>query len=225
LLRSEMRLLYFFDVPGAWADIEAAAARIPGGESPALLVWKARLLASLGPRIDEAIALDARAIALDPASGARRNQGWHYLAKGDTRNARAVLMLQLADLPENPHSNYLALCDIFEGQPDAALRRLRTLLHAVPAARHGDRPAWKGDRAASDIALQRLIDQYAIADGYWVGAAYAWRGELDQAFHWIERAVRGGDSSAVYLKFDPLMRKLRGDPRYVKLLAEMKLQD
>ncbi len=225
LLRSEMRLLYFFDVPGAWADIEAAAARIPGGESPALLVWKARLLASLG-RIDEAIALDARAIALDPASGARRNQGWHYLAKGDTRNARAVLMLQLADLPENPHSNfYLALCDIFEGQPDAALRRLEhssTLFRLLGTviAQHE-----KGDRAASDIALQRLIDQYAIADGYWVGAAYAWRGELDQAFHWIERAVRGGDSSAVYLKFDPLMHKLRGDPRYAQLLAAMKLQD
>jgi TolB-like protein/Tfp pilus assembly protein PilF len=225
LLRSEMRLLYFFDVAGAWADIEAAAARLPGGESPALLVWKARLLASTG-RIDEAIAVGARAIALDPASGARRNQGWHYLAKGDTANARAVLMLQLVDLPENPHTNfYLALCDIFEGQPDAALRRLEyssTLfrLLGTAIAQHE-----KGDRAASDIALQKLADQFAIADGYWVGAVHAWRGDLDQAFHWIERAIRGGDSSAVYLPFDPLMHKLRGDPRYVEQLAAMKLQD
>ena len=225
LLRSEMRLLYFFDVPGAWADIEAAAARLPDGESPALLVWKARLLASLG-RIDEAIATGARAIALDPASGARRNQGWHYLAKGDTVNARAVLMLQLADLPENPHTNfYLALCDILEGQPDAALRRLEhssTLFRLVGTviAQHE-----KGDRAASDIALARLTDQFAIADGYWVGAAHAWRGDIDQAFHWIERAIRGGDSSAVYLPFDPLMRNLRKDPRYTQQLASMGLQD
>jgi DNA-binding winged helix-turn-helix (wHTH) protein/TolB-like protein len=223
LLRSEMRLLYFFDVPGAWADIEAAAARLPGGESPALLVWKARLLASTG-RIDEAIATGARAIALDPASGARRNQGWHYLAKGDTRNARAVLMLQLVDLPENPHTNfYLALCDIIEGQPDAALRRLEhssTLFRLVGTviAQHE-----KGDRAASDIALTKLTDQFAIADGYWVGAAHAWRGEFDQAFHWIERAIRGGDSSAVYLPFDPLMHKLRGDPRFAQQLAAMNL--
>jgi DNA-binding winged helix-turn-helix (wHTH) protein/TolB-like protein len=225
LARSEMRLLYFFDVPGAWADVEAAAARLPGGESPALLVWKARLLASTG-RIDEAIATGARAIALDPASGARRNQGWHYLAKGDTRNARAVLMLQLADLPENPHTNfYLALCDIFEGQPDAALRRLEhssTLFRLVGTviAQHE-----KGDRAASDIALQKLTDQFAIADGYWVGAAHAWRGEIDQAFHWIERAIRGGDSSAMYLPFDPLVHNLRGDRRYAQSLAAMNLGD
>lgn len=225
LLRSEMRLLYDFDVPGAWADVEAAAARTQGGESAALLVWKARLLASLG-RIDEAIATGARAIALDPASGARRNQGWHYLAKGDTRNARAVLMLQLQDLPENPHVNfYLALCDIFEQQPEAALRRLElssTLFRLVGTA---IAQYERGDQAASDIALQKLIDQYAIADGYWVGAVYAWRGEPELAFHWIDRAIRGGDSSAVYLSFDPLMQKLRGDPRYAKYLAAMNLDD
>jgi DNA-binding winged helix-turn-helix (wHTH) protein/TolB-like protein len=225
LLRSEMRLLYFYDVPGAWADLEAAAARTPGGESAAVLVWKARLLASLG-RIDEAIAVGARAIALDPASGARRNQGWHYLAKGDIRNARAVLLLQLQDLPENPHTNfYLALCDIFEGQPDAALRRLEfssTLFRLVGTviAQHE-----RGDRAASDIALRKLIDQFAIADGYWVGAAYAWRGEFDQAFEWIDRAISGGDSSAAYLPFDPLLHKLRSDPRYAQRLAAMKLKD
>lgn len=225
LLRSEMRLLYSFDVPGAWADIDAAAGRTPGGESAGLLVWKARLLASLG-RVDEAIAVGARAIALDPASGARRNQGWHYLAKGDTANARAVLMLQLQDLPENPHSNfYLALCEIFENQPDAALRRLEhssTLFRLLGTviAQHE-----RGDRAASDIALQKLIDQFAIADGYWVGAAHAWRGDLDQAFHWIDRAIAGGDSSAVYLKFDPLMRNLRDDPRYAQRLAAMNLHN
>lgn len=224
LLRSEMRLLYAFDVPGAWADLEAAAARTPGGESPALLVWKARLLASTG-QIDAAITEGARAIALDPASGARRNQGWHYLAKGDTVSARAVLMLQLKDLPENPHTNfYLALCDIFEGQPDAALRRLEhssTLfrLLGTAIAQHE-----KGDRAASDIALAKLTDQFAIADGYWVGAAYAWRGELDAAFHWIDRAIKGGDSSAAYLPFDPLLRKLRADPRYQQQLDAIGLQ-
>jgi DNA-binding winged helix-turn-helix (wHTH) protein/TolB-like protein/TPR repeat protein len=223
LLRSEMQLLYLFDVEAAWADLRAAADRTPGGESARLLVWHARLLASLG-RIDEAIETGARAIALDPAAGARRNQGWHYLAKGDTRNARAVLMLQLVDLPENPHTNfYLALCDIYEGQPEAALQRLElssTLFRLLGTviAQHE-----RGDHAASDIALQKLIDQFAIPDGYWIGAAYAWRGELDQAFHWIERAIEGGDSSAAYLLFDPLLANLRDDPRYQRLVDRVGL--
>jgi DNA-binding winged helix-turn-helix (wHTH) protein/TolB-like protein len=225
LERSEMRLLYHFDWDGARADLDAAAARTPGGESARLLVWKARFVASAG-RIDEAIALGARAIALDPESGARRNQGWHYLARRDTRNARAVLMLQLKDLPENPHTNfYLALCDIFEGQPDAALRRLElssTLFRLVGTAiaQHE-----LGDRAASDLALQKLKDQFAIADGYWAGAVHAWRGESDEAFHWLERALAGGDSSVMYLPFDPLLENLRSDARYAAALAILKLPD
>lgn len=225
LLRSEMRLLYQFDWDGARADLDAAAARIPGGESATLLVWKARLLASQG-RLDEAIAVGARAIALDPQSGARRNQGWHYLGKGDTRNARAVLQLQLQDLPENPHTNfYLALCDIIEGQPERALDRLElssTLFRLVgtAVAQHE-----LGDRAASDLALQKLADQFAIADGYWVGAVHAWRGENDEAFAWIERALRGGDSSVMYLPFDPLLAKVRSDPRYARALQALRLPE
>ena len=224
LIRSEMRQLYAFDWAGAEADLDAAAARTPGGESAQLLLWEARLRASQG-RIDDAIALDARAIALDPQSGARRNQGWHYLAKGDTRNARAVLLLQLEDLPENPHTNfYLALCDIFEGQPDPALRRLEhssTLFRLVGTAiaQHE-----RGDRDASDRALRKLVDQFAIADGYWVGAVHAWRGENDEAFRWLERAARGGDSSIMYLAFDPLLARVRDDPRHRALLAKIGVQ-
>jgi serine/threonine-protein kinase len=223
LLRSEMRLLYRFDWTGAQADIDAARQRTPGGQSASVYIWEARYLASLG-RIEEAIALDAHAIALNPLSGARRNQGWHYLAKGDTRNARAILTLQLEDLPDNPHTNfYLALCDIFEGQPRAALARLEyssTLfrLLGTTIAQHE-----LGDRAASDAALAKLTDQFGIADGYWVGAAHAWRGEREQAFDWLERAASGGDSSIMYLGFDPLLQNLRGDPRFAKLLARLQL--
>jgi TolB-like protein/DNA-binding winged helix-turn-helix (wHTH) protein len=219
LLLSETRLLYRFDYAGAWADLERAQALTPGGESATLLVWKARLLASMG-RLEEAVTTGARAIALDPESGARRNQGWHYLALGDTRNARAVLLLQLHDLPENPHTNfYLALCDIFEERPQQALERLEhssTLFRLVGTviALHE-----LGDRAGSDAALDALRRQFGIADGYWVGAAHAWRGESDLAFEWIERAIRGGDSSVMYLPFDPLLANLRSDPRYRKALA------
>lgn len=223
LLRSEQRLLYAFDWAGAEADLATAKVQTPGGESAQTAVWEARLRASQS-RLDEAIALDARAIMLDPQSGARRNQGWHYLAVGDTRNARAVLVQQLADLPENPHVNfYLALCDILDGQPQPALRRFEhssTLFRLVGSAiaRHE-----LGDRAGSDLALQKLIDQFAIADGYWVGAVHAWRGEADEAFRWLERAVHGGDSSVMYLAFDPLLARVRDDPRHAALLAEIGL--
>ncbi len=207
LLRSEMRLLYQFDWRGAQADIEAAQNLPAVDQSAAMtLVWQARFAASMN-RLDAAI-------ALDPKAGGRRNQGWHYLAQGDTRNARAVLQLQLADLPDSPHVHfYLALCDIFEGQPQAALRQLEFSspmfrLVGTAVARHE-----LGDRDGSDRAIQTLADRYTPADGYWVASAHAWRGEGDAAFEWVEYAASAGDSSLMYLPFDPLWRKLRGDAR------------
>lgn len=213
LLRSEMRLLYKLDWVGAKADIDAAKALAVVQSEPMILVWEARFLASMN-RIDEAIEMGSRAIARSPTAGGRRNQGWHYLAKRDTRNARAVLKLQLVDLPESPHVHfYLALCDIFESQPLAALRQLEFSsplfrLVGTAIAQHE-----LGNRAASDTALKALIDRFTPADGYWAGAVHAWRGEADQAFEWAEYALRAGDSSLMYLPFDPLWQRLRGDPR------------
>jgi DNA-binding winged helix-turn-helix (wHTH) protein/TolB-like protein/Tfp pilus assembly protein PilF len=223
LTRSEVRLLYGHDWHGAWDDIEAAAAK--GGETAELLIWQARYAASLG-RLDEAIALGGRASALDPQSGARRNQGWHYLGKGDTRSARAVLLLQQPDMPENPHVNfYLALADILDGRPQAALPRLEsssTLFRLVGTAiaQHE-----LGDRAASDVALDKLVGSHALADGYWIAGVHSWRGELDQAFAWLDQAIDRRDSSVPYLKFDPLMKNLRADPRYAQRLARLGVPD
>ena len=221
LTRSEVRMMYGHDWQGALEDIEAAAAK--GGETAPLLVWQARFAASLG-HLDEAIALGGRGSALDPLSGARRNQGWHYLGKGDTRNARAVLMLQLPDMPENPHVNfYLALSDILDGQPQAALPRLElssTLFRLVgtAVAQHE-----LGNRSASDVALGRLINNHALADSYWIAGVYSWRGELDEAFAWLDRAIDKHDSSVPYLVFDPLMKNVRADPRYASRLARLEI--
>lgn len=223
LTRSEMRLLYQFDWHGAQADIDAARQLTPVDQSEAMiLIWQARFAASMN-HIDQAIALGSRSITLSPTAGGRRNQGWHFLARRDTRNARAVLTLQLKDLPESPHVHfYLALCDIFDRQPAMALQRLEFSspmfrLLGTAIAQHE-----LGNQAASDVALNALKDRFTPADAYWVATAYAWRGEADLAFEWLENAKRAGDSSLMYLPFDPMWQPLRQDPRmgyWTQLLA------
>lgn len=222
LERSEMRLLYQFDWRAAMADIDAARALPPVDRSEAsIYIWEARFLASMN-RIDDAIAAGAKANALSPKSGGRRNQGWHYLAKRDTHNARAVLKLQLVDLPESPHVHfYLALCDIFDGRPESALRQLE---YSSPLFRLTGTAIAQyelGDRAASDAAIKALTDRYTPADGYWVATAHAWRGEADTAFAWLDYARRAGDNNLMYLPFDPLWHKLREDPRMQAWLREL----
>ena len=45
-------------------------------------------------------------------------------------------------------------------------------------------------------------------------APYAWRGEADQAFEWLDRALAQRDGGLGDLRLDPLLRGLRRDPRF-----------
>jgi hypothetical protein len=56
-----------------------------------------------------------------------------------------------------------------------------------------------------------------------IAEIYAFRGENDKAFEWLNRAYRQRDSGLVGLKVDPLLRSLHGDPRYRLLLEKMRL--
>jgi hypothetical protein len=58
---------------------------------------------------------------------------------------------------------------------------------------------------------------------YQIAEVFAWRGETDQAFEWLERACRQRDGALTALKSDPLLKSLKADPRYRAILAEMKL--
>ena len=53
--------------------------------------------------------------------------------------------------------------------------------------------------------------------------AYAFRGQRDEAFHWLDRAFEQRDGGLAELKYDPLMRELHADPRWAALLNRMGL--
>jgi hypothetical protein len=59
--------------------------------------------------------------------------------------------------------------------------------------------------------------------GYQIAQMYAWRGETDRAFEWLESAYQHHDAGLTYLKFDPLLHKVRDDARYAALLRKMNL--
>ena len=47
--------------------------------------------------------------------------------------------------------------------------------------------------------------------------------EVDRAFEWLESAYQHHDAGLSYLKYDPLLRKVRADARYAALLKKMNL--
>jgi serine/threonine-protein kinase len=82
-----------------------------------------------------------------------------------------------------------------------------------------------GHAQQSQQALDQTIRDAAQWAAYQIAEIYAWRGEKDQAFHWLERAYAQRDGGLPEVKNDPLLASLRADPRFKAFLAKMKLSD
>lgn len=63
-----------------------------------------------------------------------------------------------------------------------------------------------------DLSRNRYVTPYAFT------LIHAALGDLDQAFSCLQRACGEGVSDLLYLKVDPFLDNLRGDPRFVALL-------
>jgi serine/threonine-protein kinase len=75
----------------------------------------------------------------------------------------------------------------------------------------------------SQQVLDELIKTQASQMAYQISELYAWRGQKDEAFTWLDRAFAQRDGGLTELKFDPLMDSLRTDPRFNSLLRRMNL--
>jgi adenylate cyclase len=80
-----------------------------------------------------------------------------------------------------------------------------------------------GRRIESDAALYSLTEKFSTRDAYGIAEVHAYRGEVDDAMRWLERAYRQHEARMPEIKADPLLRNLRGDRRFQLLLTNMKL--
>ena len=55
--------------------------------------------------------------------------------------------------------------------------------------------------------------------------ANAYRGDVDQAFDWLERAYAQRNAGLCQMKREPFLRNLHGDPRWQLFLKKMGFAD
>ena len=214
-----------WDWAGAQADLEKARALNP--DSISTYACSACFLATQG-RLPEAIAAVGKALELNPLSA----EDWQKLGRfkaavGDFAGARQALNRGLAISPKDGTLPfYLGLVSLLEGHPDAARAESVRLSNGpsrlvLLAVVEYD----LGHTAASKQALEALIAKHPQDSPYRIAEVYAWRGERDRAIAWLERAYAQHDRLLRFLKFDPLLRNLRDDPRYSALLKKMGLPE
>jgi serine/threonine protein kinase/TolB-like protein/Tfp pilus assembly protein PilF len=220
--RASLRL-ETLDFAGARADGERALSLAPGDSRVQSLYGVG--LAAFG-RLPEAIAAMDRAVGLDPLhSFAWANLGLFLTVNGDYPAARGALDRALAINPDD-YASHLALAqlDMLEGRLNDA--RTEYQQHgSEPLRRMGDAMIEHalGHERESQLALTELIAKHAKDMAYQVGDVYAWLGDNDKAFEWLDRAYEQRDSGLNGVQYDPLLAHLHEDPRYQGLLHKLQL--
>jgi TolB-like protein/Flp pilus assembly protein TadD len=81
----------------------------------------------------------------------------------------------------------------------------------------------RGDRPAADESLAELIARDRNVMAYQIAEIYAWRGEKDKAFEWLQVSLDNHDTGLLSLMIDPLVQGLRHDARYNEVLTKIGL--
>jgi TolB-like protein len=100
-----------------------------------------------------------------------------------------------------------------ETDPMIRLQALAIVYHAL------------GRKAESDAALKELIAKGADREAFQIASVYAYRGERDPAFQWLDRAHDQRDPNLFLLLKNPFLSDLEHDPRYKAFLKKVNLPE
>ena len=78
---------------------------------------------------------------------------------------------------------------------------------------------------AAQRELDATIAGFSRNAAYQIAEIYAWRGEPDKAFEWLERAYVQNDGGLTFIKADPLMKSLQSDQRFAAFLRKLGLPE
>jgi TolB-like protein/lipoprotein NlpI len=183
----------------------------------------AALLSSLG-RLDAALALDEAVVRRDPVNvTALFNLGLDQRNAGrlDASIASFRTVLSLAPGRGGAHAN-LGIALLLKGDAQGALAQIEQersdnwKMIGLPMAYHA-----LGRKADSDAALAALITKYEKDAPYNIASVYAYRGEADRAFAWLDKAVEYGDGGLGEIVTENLFDKIHADPRWLPFLRKI----
>ncbi len=206
-----------------WFGADASYRRALSLDSAEGLLEAAQLSVALG-RFNQALALSRRAAERDPLSPqVYMTVGLAAWYSGRIKEAVSAYKKVTEFIPELSGAHGM-LGEVFitqsnlrealaelekEEEPFWSLQGLALIYHAL------------GRKRDSDIAQAELIDKYQSGDAYNIAQVYAFRGEFDLAFEWLDRAYSQHDGGIFLLKVDPFLENLRLDSRYTALLKKM----
>lgn len=179
--------------------------------------------------IEKAIEFGKRTVALDPLNITNLgNLSSNLINDGqlDLAEELSLRMLQLS--PGNPFGlQGLANISLIRGNLKQSLIFLDQIEAGIQQMSEGDRTLQyqamiyhsQGHIDAANNALETYIAKYSDEENFDIAQIYAWRGELDKAFEWLEHSLELAPHLLLSLKYRSFFENLHKDPRWTELMA------
>ena len=182
----------------------------------------------LAGHMDESIARMHELVTISPFSGIHRGAlAYHLFLARRYEESIAAVKVAREEVPGLLAHYTLARVYWVQGDFDKALEAERlelewrgdtVLLAALEDGFDADGPTG-AMRAIAEALVARSNESYV--DPFEIGKTFARAGMVDEALHWLNRAVEYGSPEITYLAFRPDLDVLRDDPRFEDLLERV----
>ncbi len=191
--------------------------------SSADILFVAGILSRRLGRLEQAIDFGKRAIARDPVNGEAHFElanSYKYAKHWDAaiQQWRTVLTLSPSALGARGAVGEVL---VLRGHPESALAEIQ--LEADDAWRLAVKSIAHhalGQSTESEAAFAELSKKHSRLYSYTVAEVAAYRGDADFAFDWLEKAAELHDPAFGITPFDPFLKNLHDDPRWLPFLQK-----
>ncbi|PYK71584.1 MAG: hypothetical protein DME42_10475, partial [Verrucomicrobia bacterium] len=183
----------------------------------------AEFLQSLG-RVQEALALQEAVVRRDPVNMITLHDlGWDQRCTGQFDAALASFRSVLSLSPGRAQARYqICVTMLLKGDAPAALAEIEqeksevSRLIGLPMVYHA-----LGRNTKSDAALATLIAKFEKDWSANIAVVYAFRGDADKAFEWLDKAEQYEDPGLSQILAEKLLDNIHSDPRWLPFLRKI----
>lgn len=214
-------MFYDQDLAAAAQHFERAALLDPANLD--ILGGASNLLDALG-HLDKVVELSEYLVRRDPLDPwNHRSLAISYLMTGRNDDAIASSRAALRLSPEMTGGNaiigyalfakqdFQGALEAFKKEPDKAVSLTGQAIALRRLGRNSD----------SAVALEDLISDYRMTRPLAIASVYADRDQADEAFAWIDVAVKQNDPTLAMINRDPFLSRLHEDKRWLPMLRSL----
>jgi TolB-like protein len=212
-----------WDWQGAKTAIEKAIRIEPNN---VLVLGTAATLAGTFGQLETAVELLERAVGLDPLNlSALRALAARYRNIGRLDDALEAFNGVKAINPDYPGiNNNVGMIWLWKGEPEKALTEINKEPNSVYYAyAKATVLSTLGNEAEAQATISGILEKPDQVNPVAMAGTYAWRGENDLAFEWLDKAYDQRSTDLVYILRNRWHKNLWNDPRYPVFIEKLGL--